>query len=65
MLVVIELISLPPIENDQYETWHTMLLRQIRTYNVHTLKVFKRRNAENWIEAKKAKTEGEASQENF
>jgi hypothetical protein len=38
-LAEIEFIPLLPVENDQYENWHTKLLRQIRVWNVHTEKV--------------------------
>ncbi len=40
-LAEIEFIPLPPIENSQYENWHTKLLRQIRVWNVLTEKVVK------------------------
>jgi hypothetical protein len=38
-LAEIEFIPLLPVENDQYENWHTKLLRQIRIWNVHTEQV--------------------------
>ena len=40
-LAEIEFIPLPSLENDQYENWHTKLLRQIRVWNVHTEQVVK------------------------
>ncbi len=40
-LAEIEFIPLPSLENDQYENWHTKLLRQIRVWNVLTEKVAK------------------------
>ncbi len=40
-LAEIEFIPLPFIENEQYENWHTKILRQIRVWNVHTEQVVK------------------------
>ncbi len=40
-LAEIEFIPLPFIENEQYENWHTKILRQIRVWNIHTEQVVK------------------------
>jgi hypothetical protein len=43
-LVHIESVPLPPIQNDKYETWHTQLLRQICSFNVHSVRVVNAKN---------------------
>ena len=37
-------MPLLPIENDEYESWHTKILRQIRAFNVHTEKAIRANN---------------------
>ncbi len=43
-LAEIEIMPLLPIENHEYENWHTKILRQIRAFNVHTEKAIRANN---------------------
>jgi hypothetical protein len=54
-LAEIEFIPLPSVPNDQYDNWHTKLLRQIRIWNVLSEKVVKAKATIIQINAYKAK----------